>query len=320
MPSGKERSGLEPGLYLVPTPLGNLGDLSPRVDSVLRASDLIAAEDTRRSLRLLSHLGISAPMLSYREDNHLRAWPRIRDSLSKGKVVSLLTDAGAPLVSDPGSLLVGEAAALGYRVFPIPGPSAVTTALMASGFRAGSFTFAGFPPAKPGKRRAYLESLAALPHPLVFFEAPHRLGESLASMLEAFGDRRALLAREMTKIHEEYLRDSLASILESVTVNPRKGESTIVVEGLKPKGGAAASDGNWGDGMGDPEEDGLASQGAAQGAAQGDPDPLGALRAAKDEILADPRPAAQLAKDWAARLGIPRKLAYSVIAGLRDGG
>ena len=220
------------GLYLLPSPLGNLGDLSRRIEAALQAADLVAAEDTRRSLKLLNHLGLNRPLISYREQNHHRAWPRISATLAEGGRVALLTDAGAPGVSDPGAALVRAAREAGFAVIPLPGPSAVITALTASGFSADRFTFAGFIPARGKERRDFLAGLVRHPWTLVFFEAPHRLAEALADLSAAFGPRPALLAREMTKVHEEYLFADLPTLAAEVAARPRKGEMTLVVEGF----------------------------------------------------------------------------------------
>ncbi|MDR0881071.1 MAG: 16S rRNA (cytidine(1402)-2'-O)-methyltransferase [Candidatus Adiutrix sp.] len=218
-------------LTLVPTPLGHLGDLTLRAVETLRTSDLVVAEDTRRSVKLLNHLGLRVPLQSYREQNHHRAWPRIAGVLAGGGRVALLTDAGAPGVSDPGAALVTAARAAGYAIAPLPGPSAVITALMASGLPAGRFTFAGFLPARARERREFIAALTSHPWTLVFFETPHRLAGALSDLAEILGPRPALLAREMTKVHEEYLAASLAELAVEVKTNPRKGEMTIVVEG-----------------------------------------------------------------------------------------
>lgn len=235
-------ASLPGGLYLAPSPLGNLGDLSRRVAETLEAADLVAAEDTRRSLKLLNHLGLNRPLISYRQQNHQRAWPQIAAVLAEGGRVVLLTDAGAPGVSDPGAELVRAARAEGFSIIPLPGPSAVVTALMASGFSADRFTFAGFIPARPKERRDFLAGLSGHQWTLVFFEAPHRLAESLADLAAAFGPRPALLAREMTKIHEEYLSADLAALAADVAARPRKGEITLVVEGFRDDGAKAPLD------------------------------------------------------------------------------
>lgn len=220
-----------PGLYLVPSPLGHLGDLTLRVIETLKRSDLVVAEDTRRTLKLLNHLDIRRPLISYREQNHQRVWPRISETLKNNGRVSLVTDAGSPAVSDPGAALTREARAAGFQIIPLPGPSAVITALTASGFCADRFTFAGFIPARSKERREFLKALVRHPWTLVFFETPHRLAESLADLAEAFGPRPALLAREMTKLHEEYLAADLISMADEVAAHPRKGEVTLVIDG-----------------------------------------------------------------------------------------
>lgn len=229
--SPQPASGLPGGLYLLPSPLGNLADLSHRVEEVLHAADLVAAEDTRRSLKLLNHLSLTRPLVSYREQNHSRAWPKIAAVLAGGGRVALLTDAGAPGISDPGAALVRATREAGFAVIPLPGPSAVITALSASGFSADRFTFAGFIPARGKERRDFLADLARHPWTLVFFEAPHRLTEALADLAAAFGPRPALLAREMTKLHEEFFFADLETMAADVAARPRKGEMTIVVEG-----------------------------------------------------------------------------------------
>lgn len=230
-PGSEPTSGLANGLYLLPSPLGNLGDLSHRVEEALKAADLVAAEDTRRSLKLLNHLGLNRPLVSYREQNHSRIWPKITAVLADGGRVALLTDAGAPGISDPGAALVRATREAGFAVIPLPGPSAVITALSASGFSADRFTFAGFIPARGKERRDFLAGLTRHPWTLVFFEAPHRLAEALADLAAAFGPRPALLAREMTKLHEEYFFADLGTLADEVAARPRKGEMTIVVEG-----------------------------------------------------------------------------------------
>jgi len=224
---------LIPGLYLAPSPLGNLGDLTLRVIEALKAADLVVAEDTRRSLKLLNHLGLKKPLQSYREQNHKSAWPKIAKVLADEGRVVLLTDAGAPSVSDPGAALAEAAAEAGFRVIALPGPSAVITALMASGFSADRFSFAGFLPARKKERRDFISALAAQPWTLVFFETPHRLAEALADLAEILGPRPAFLAREMTKLHEEGLRGDLAALAAEVGANPRKGEITLVVAGYE---------------------------------------------------------------------------------------
>jgi 16S rRNA (cytidine1402-2'-O)-methyltransferase len=218
-----------------------MGDMSPRAVAALLNASLAASEDTRRTARLLNWLGISLPQLSYREQSHAEAWPRVREVLARGLSVALMTDAGSPAVSDPGALLCAAAREEGFGVWPLPGPSAVTAALSAAGFVAGSYTFCGFPPPRPSARRAWLAGFRRLSHPLVLFEAPHRLAESLADLLEILGPRRALVAREMSKFHEEFLFGDLGELLAEVTASPRLGEMTLVIEGAARARGAAVA-------------------------------------------------------------------------------
>lgn len=220
------------GLYLVPSPLGNLGDLTFRAAEVLKAADLVLAEDTRRTVKLLNHLQAPRPLMSYREQNHRRVWPKIADVLGRGGRVALVTDAGSPAVSDPGAALTLAVRAAGFTVIPLPGPSAVTCALAASGFDADRFIFAGFLPARSRERREFLKPLAAHPWTLVFFETPHRLAESLADLAAVLGPRPALLAREMTKRHEELLALNLDELAAEAGRRPRQGEMTLVVKGF----------------------------------------------------------------------------------------
>ncbi|MEW5723889.1 MAG: 16S rRNA (cytidine(1402)-2'-O)-methyltransferase [Thermodesulfobacteriota bacterium] len=226
--------GPGPGtLYVVATPLGNLEDLTFRAARVLKEVALVAAEDTRRTRKLLAHLGASARVLGYREQNHQKVLPRLLEVLEAGGNVALVTDAGTPGVSDPGTLLVREAAARGLPVTPIPGPSAVAAALSAAGLPADGFLFAGFLPAKAPARRKELEKIKDLPRTLVFFEAPHRLAVSLADLARVLGDREAVMCREMTKINEEFRRGGLAGLAREAArrgEEPR-GEVTLVVAG-----------------------------------------------------------------------------------------
>ncbi len=222
---------LTAGLYLVPSPLGNLSDLTLRAIEVLTGADIVLAEDTRRSLKLLNHLGLRKSLLSYREQNHQRMWPKVAEMLADGAAIALLTDAGCPSVSDPGAELARAAGEAGFAVWPLPGPSAVTCALAASGFSADRFFFAGFLPSASKERRKFIEGLVPFPWTLVFFEAPHRLADSLADLTVALGPRPCFLAREMTKLHEEYLATDLAALTEDVEKNPRQGEITLVVGG-----------------------------------------------------------------------------------------
>ncbi len=217
-------------LLVVATPIGNLDDLSPRGRAAFEKADLIACEDTRHTGRLLAHLGIKKPLLSLHEHNERQRLPRLLADLGEGKTIALASDAGTPLLSDPGFLLVREAAAAGVRIEPIPGPAAPLAALVVSGLPPYPFTFAGFPPPKTGKRRAFYRGWAALGHTLVIFESPHRLLASLEDALAELGDRPAAIARELTKMHEEVLRGRLSEILEELKGRPSlKGEFVMVI-------------------------------------------------------------------------------------------
>ncbi len=220
-------------LVVVATPIGNLEDLSPRARRAFETADLVACEDTRRTGLLLSGLGIKRPLVSLHEHNERQRLPRLLEALEAGQTVALASDAGTPLVSDPGYLLVREAAARGVVVEPVPGASALLAALVASALPPHPFTFCGFPPPKQGKRRTFFGRFAELPHTLVFFESPHRLRASLADAALVLGaDRPAALARELTKLHEEVLRGTLGELLEAVEQRPGiKGELVLVVGG-----------------------------------------------------------------------------------------
>ena len=216
-------------LFVVATPIGNLEDLSLRAARVLREADLIAAEDTRHTAKLLHHYDIRRPTASLHEHNEQEKVPALVDRLRGGARIALVTDAGTPAVSDPGYRLVRAAIDAGIRVEAIPGPSAVLAALVSSGLPTDSFVFAGFPPPKSAARRAWFEALRDEPRTLVFFEAPHRIRETLAAAIETLGDREAALGRELTKLHEEVLRGSLSAVLDRLG-EPR-GEFTVVVAG-----------------------------------------------------------------------------------------
>ena len=220
-------------LLVVATPIGNLDDLSPRVREAFERADLVACEDTRHTGLLLSRLGIKRPLLSLHEHNERQRLPRVLERLESGETVALASDAGTPLVSDPGFVLVREAIARGIRVEPLPGPSAVLAALVVSGLPPHPFTFCGFPPPKRGKRRSFFERFAGLDHTLVFFESPHRVVKSLADAEEVFGDRPAVVARELTKVYEEVLRGRLSEVRGVLEGRGGvKGEVVVVVGGV----------------------------------------------------------------------------------------
>jgi 16S rRNA (cytidine1402-2'-O)-methyltransferase len=219
-------------LLVVATPIGNLDDLTPRARAAFESADLIACEDTRHTGLLLHHLGIKKPLVSLHEHNERQRLPRLLAELEEGRTVALASDAGTPLLSDPGFLLVREAAARGIRIEPLPGPSALLAALVASGLPPYPFTFAGFPPPKSGKRRTFFRAWAALPHTLIFFESPHRLLASLDDAQAELGDRPAAVARELTKLHEEVLRGMVSELRAELGGRPSlKGEFVVVVGG-----------------------------------------------------------------------------------------
>jgi len=220
---------LEPGLYLVATPIGNLGDVSLRALSVLARAALIAAEDTRHSKKLLSHFGIRGTLTPYHEHNADRERPNLLARVRAGDAVALISDAGTPLVSDPGYKLVRSALDEGLSVISIPGPSAALAALTSAGLPTDTFLFAGFLPPKPGARQARLAVLKDAPATLIFFETPQRLGKSLADLAQVLGPREAGIARELTKLHETVMRGTLDELAASTADVTPKGELVIVV-------------------------------------------------------------------------------------------
>ena len=225
------KSTLTPGLYLVATPIGNLEDITLRAVRVLKQADQIACEDTRQTQKLLNHYGISSRTVSYHEHNELTRAPELVLDLEGGARVALVTDAGMPGISDPGFRLISLAIRHHIPVVPIPGASAFLAALVASGLPADSFRFSGFLPAKVGQRRQTLESVKASPRTQVFYEAPHRLKEAVEDVVEILGaDRQLVIAREVTKIHEEFLRGRAGEVLEILKARGDiKGEITLLV-------------------------------------------------------------------------------------------
>jgi 16S rRNA (cytidine1402-2'-O)-methyltransferase len=216
-------------LYIVATPIGNLEDITLRALRILKEVDLIAAEDTRHSRKLLTHFGISRPLTSYFDHNQNLKGEYILEQLRQGLSVALITDAGTPCISDPGYQLVRDAVAQGVTVVPLPGACAAVTALSASGLPTDLFTFAGFLPNRQGKRRERLQALSAEKGVLIFYESPKRLEATLRDMLEAMGDREVVVARELTKVYEEFLRGSVAELVEKVALREIKGEVAILV-------------------------------------------------------------------------------------------
>jgi 16S rRNA (cytidine1402-2'-O)-methyltransferase len=214
-------------LYVVSTPIGNLDDLTLRALATLKTVGLIAAEDTRRTSILLRHFGITTPATSLHEHNERQKLPRLLDTLSEGTDVALVSDAGTPLVADPGQRLVAAALERGFRVIPIPGASAVLSALAVSGFEADQFVFAGFAPSRSNDRKRWLSSFREERRAVVFFEAPHRIIKTLAAMSELLGDRPIVIARELTKLHEEVIRSTAAK--GAMVDVPEKGEFTVIL-------------------------------------------------------------------------------------------
>lgn len=218
-------------LYLVATPIGNLGDITLRALDVLRSVDLIASEDTRKTGLLLKHFDIRKPQMAFHEHNEDRAGERIMAALAEGRSVAVVSEAGTPGISDPGYSIVQRAIAAGEEVTMIPGPAAAIMAVVLSGLPVHSFTYRGFPPHKPGPRRRFLEVDRESPHTLVFYESPYRLEALLADALAVYGDRRAALAHELTKFHESFQRGLLSELLEGVRAERPKGEYVVVVAG-----------------------------------------------------------------------------------------
>lgn len=226
-------------LYVVATPIGNLEDITYRAVRLLAEADLVVAEDTRRSRILLEHYDIRQPMISLHEHNEQERIPELLNRLSSGESMALISDAGTPLISDPGYRLVREAASAGVPVIPVPGPSSVTAALCVAGLPTDRFAFEGFLPARPGNRRKQLGGLAGEPRTLVFFESSHRIEACLADMRETFtGARQAVICRELTKQFETVLRGSLDELIARLeqSARQRKGEFVIVIEGAREPG------------------------------------------------------------------------------------
>lgn len=215
-------------LYIVATPIGNLEDMTYRAVRTLGEVDLIAAEDTRHSLKLLNHFNISKPLTSYFDHNQRFKGDRILNALRQGKSVALISDAGTPCVSDPGYHLIRDAVAESISVIPIPGASAAIAAISVSGLPSDTFTFAGFPPARQGKRRTFLARMSGLPGTLVLYEAPHRLEQTLQDMLHVFGERQIVVARELTKIYEECIRGTVSEVI-TLARDKARGEVVILV-------------------------------------------------------------------------------------------
>lgn len=219
-------------LYLVPTPIGNLQEMTPRALEILKKVDCVAAEDTRHTQKLLSAYSIKKPLFSHHEHNQKSSIPKILKCLKQGQNIAVVSDAGYPLISDPGQQLIEKAIEQGHPVVSLSGAHAATCALVASGLSCQHYLFYGFLDSKTSKRKKALETLKTFPYTILFYEAPHRIEAMLKDVFEVFGDRKMVLARELTKIHEEYIRGSIREVLE--VAGDCKGEMVIVVEGCSP--------------------------------------------------------------------------------------
>ncbi len=270
-------------LFLVSTPIGNLGDLSRRASQTLGSVSRILAEDTRHTRKLLSHLGLSTPLVSLHAHNEASREGAVLEWLEGGEELALVSDAGTPLVSDPGARLVAAVLDAGHRVVPIPGPSAVLAALAGSGLPTDRFTFLGFLPRKGRAREGFLGRIAAAPDTVVLFESPERTQALLQALLERCGrGRRGVVAREITKLHEEFIRGSLEEILDHVRANPPRGEITLVLEAAPCAPGGEEAD----------EE---------------------AALALSQTLLEEGLAPSQVAREVARRLRLPRNQAYRLV-------
>ena len=277
-------------LYLVSTPIGNLGDLSPRAAETLRSADRILAEDTRRSRLLAERAGSTAPLVSLHEHNERAREDAVLGWLASGERLALVSDAGTPLVSDPGARLVRAVLEAGHDVVPIPGPSAVLAALVGSGFVTDRFTFLGFPERKGSARRALLERAAGSDEAVILFESPNRVVELLDALAEVCGpERRVAVARELTKRHEEFVRGTLSEAAAYYREHPPKGEVTVVLEPA-------------------PEEDAAAEHREDE------------ARALATELLARGKRPSQVAKELVVRLDLARNDAYRIVHELKRPG
>lgn len=234
-------------LYLVATPIGNLDDMTVRCLETLRMVDVIACEDTRQTRKLLNHFQIEKRTVSYHEHNKEASGQGLLQWLEEGKRIALVSDAGLPAISDPGAELVRDATAAGFPVIPVPGANAGLTALIASGLPTDRFVFCGFLGRENKERREELERLKHYPETLIFYEAPHRIGKTLTAIREAWGNRRAVLARELTKRYEEFVRGTLDELIEWLEAGEVRGEFCLIVEGFTGTAEAAAALAWWQD-------------------------------------------------------------------------
>lgn len=228
-------------LMVVGTPIGNLMDLSPRAVQALQSADFIAAEDTRVTLKLLNHFGIKKPLVSYYEHNKRERGELLCKRMLDGEICALVSDAGMPAISDPGELLVAQCAQRDIPVEAVPGPSAVVTALAVSGLPTGRFTFEGFLSMNKKNRREHLKEVSGERRTMVFYEAPHKLASTLSDMLEAWGERRIAIVRELTKVHEQVIRTTLSEAAARYADGSLKGEIVLVIEGAQPAETGACS-------------------------------------------------------------------------------
>jgi 16S rRNA (cytidine1402-2'-O)-methyltransferase len=226
-------------LYIVATPIGNLEDITLRAIRTLKEADVIAAEDTRHTQVLLKHFAITTPLTSFHEHNERAKTAQLVTRLERGESIALVSDAGTPAISDPGYRLVVAAIGAGIRVIPIAGPSALIAALSAAGLPTDGFDFRGFLPARKQERRSKLQELRDGRYTMVFYETPHRLQESLDDVREILGDRRMVLAREVTKLHEEFLRGRISEVIGEVSRREIRGEMTLVIEGCSDSNAAS---------------------------------------------------------------------------------
>lgn len=222
-------------LYVVGTPIGNLGDISPRALQVLENCDFIAAEDTRVTLKLLNHFEIKKPMVSYFEHNRFERGPIIVERILSGESCAIVTDAGMPAISDPGEDLVKLCIEKGIRIEAVPGPCAFATALAVSGMPSRRFTFEGFLPADKSSRREHIESLIGERRTMIFYEAPHKLSQTLSDLAKALGDREIAIVRELTKIHEQVIKTTLCAASEKYAAENLKGEIVLIIGGAAPE-------------------------------------------------------------------------------------
>lgn len=283
-------------LYLCPTPIGNLEDITLRALKILKEVDYIAAEDTRVTVKLLNHYNIKTPLISYHEHNKKSQGPKLIALLKEGKDIALVTDAGTPGISDPGEDLVRDAIEAGINIVPLPGAVAAVCALVASGLSTKQFVFEGFLPKKSQERTKRLLELASDERTIVFYEAPHRIAKTLKALKDTLGNRRAVIAREMTKIHEEFIRGPLEELIQRFEEIKPKGEMVIVVEGAK-------ADSNAPDG-----------QGAVLSEHDVTPEELkGKLESIIKENIAQGHTKNQALKIAAEKLGLSRNEAYDLL-------